>query len=462
MVIMQYIEYVPTVETRRAMGYCWVTCAYGHFLSFYLICSTLRLFCRSMPSSFKGIHGKIVYTLEAKLVRKWKLNCSAEEVLNFESKICLSQSHLMTRQVGATDKEVGVFSKGSVHMDASIDTAIYSPGDTVKIAMKVNNSSSKDMRPKFSIKQTVLYRAQASSKHGESEVCKLEGDVIEKKSEKNIICTLKIPPDLVLSIQNCEIITVEYQLKVYLDISFAFDPEIKFPLVIVPVGFRSNPDPGMQAYPPAAYGGPSNSDFPPPAVHFMPPPPGPGAYSHPPAFPAGYGAVPGPPVPSGYPVVYAAPPGAPAAPSGYPADYAAPAGPPAAPYPVGYPDVYPAYPPMPGAQPAMFLPAQPVAAGAPYCIPAAAAPPQNVSPYGAYSSSPVHHPPPPAVPPLAPAPFGPGPSAPPSFGDYTAAPTFNLPSFGPDMNTNFLDQQNGEPPSYVSIFPPPATDKPSN
>ncbi|KAG7264326.1 hypothetical protein CRUP_009948 [Coryphaenoides rupestris] len=95
----------------------------------YLSCSALCLFCRSMPSSFKGQHGKIVYKLEAKLARKWKLDRSAEEVLNFTSRSISNHSHLMARQVGATDKDVGVFSKGSVHMDASIDSSVYSPGN---------------------------------------------------------------------------------------------------------------------------------------------------------------------------------------------------------------------------------------------------------------------------------------------------------------------------------------------
>ncbi len=70
--------------------------------------------------------------------------------------------------------------------------------------------------------------------------------------------------------------------QVYLDISFAIDPEVKLPLVIVPssfaaLGVASGP------YPAGAVGGPSYSDFPPPAFPTgpYPLPSGPNAYGYP-------------------------------------------------------------------------------------------------------------------------------------------------------------------------------------
>ena len=82
------------------------------------------------------------------------------------------------------------------------------------VTVKVKNTSSKDMIPKFSLKQNVTFHAQGHRKYSGSEICKLVGEVIEKKSEKTITCALKIPPDTILSIQNCEILSVEYNFKV--------------------------------------------------------------------------------------------------------------------------------------------------------------------------------------------------------------------------------------------------------
>ncbi|XP_056448391.1 arrestin domain-containing protein 3-like [Gadus chalcogrammus] len=226
----------------------------------------------SLPSSFHGAHGSIVYRLEAKLSRSWRLDSNVKQEINFASKAI--SSLLMTRQVGQVDKDIGIFSKRSVHMEVFVESGVYAPGQTVAVIVKVKNTSSKDMTPKFSLNQYVKYCAQGFINFDCYEICKLVGEVIEKKSEKTVTCALKIPPDTILSIQNCEILSVEYNFKVYLDISFATDPEINFPLVIAPSSFMLNPGPGgmNQPYPPAAYGGPSNSDFPPPAACSQPAP----------------------------------------------------------------------------------------------------------------------------------------------------------------------------------------------
>ena len=116
----------------------------------------------------------------------------------------------------------------------------------------------------------------------------------------------------------------------YLDISFSVDPEVKLPLVIIPFGLATlQPGGAVGPYPAGAFGGPSKSDFPPPAVAMGPypagavgapsysdfPPPavamgpypagevGPPSYSSfpPPAFPAGSYGVPTAPGAYGYP-----------------------------------------------------------------------------------------------------------------------------------------------------------------
>ncbi|XP_071783581.2 arrestin domain-containing protein 3-like [Centroberyx gerrardi] len=363
----------------------------------------------SMPSSFRGSYGKIVYKLEAKMSRSWRMDRKEDKEIKFVSKSIPNLGQLMSRQVGSTDKEMGFFSKGQVHMDVIVDRRAYAPGETVACVAKVNNSSSKDMTPKFSLKQKMVYRAQGHTKYGENVICKMVGDCIIPKTEKTINCAIKIPADVFQTIQNCDIISVEYQLKVYLDISFASDPEVKFPLVIIPPDLSSVPQPGgaVGLYPPGAVGGASNSDFPPPAVSFGP---------H--AVPSG---------PSAY--------GYPAAP-GYPSQ----------------PPTYPANPPLYAGPPAMYS-AQPPFMGGGYNNPLPQQASPYASPFSSSSSSPVHHPPP-----NAPA-FHPPPTAPPMFGPSPTAPTYNLPPAAEMMNTNFLSQPGEEPPSYMSLFPPPATEK---
>ncbi|KAM6964839.1 uncharacterized protein FYW47_007165 [Aplochiton taeniatus] len=122
-----------------------------------------------MPPSFKGVYGKIVYMLEAKISRSWRMDRTVERELNFVSL-------------------AGVPNLASLMV-----------------------------------------------------------------TQQTVNSALKIPPDLCPSIQNCDIIFVEYELKVYLDISFATDPTVTFPLFIVPESCIS----GL-----LHSGAPSHSDFP--------------------------------------------------------------------------------------------------------------------------------------------------------------------------------------------------------
>ncbi|XP_034398070.1 arrestin domain-containing protein 3-like isoform X2 [Cyclopterus lumpus] len=368
---------------------------------------------RSMPSSFKGMYGKIVYKLEVKLSRSWRMDRTVEKDICFVSKSYPNLHSLMSRQVGSTKKEMGLFSKGHVQMDVIVDKSAYAPGETLAIVAKINNSSSSEMIPKFSLIQNVVYRANSSTKHVSSVIHKVVDNGIKSQTQKDVRCAIQIPRVQMPTIQNCDIISVEYHLKAYLDISFAFDPEITFPVVIIPPDLVPGRQPGGAEgpYPAGAAGGPSNSDFLPPAVSIDPYPVSPhsGSYGYPGA--QRYSAP--PPAYQNNSLAYAGPPG-----------------------------VYPA---------------QPAHINRGYNNPV----PQLDSPYGypfsSSSTSSVLHPPPsaPTFPPPPPAPS----TSPPPFSISPTAPTYNELSFAPMMNTDFLCQSDEAPPEYSLLFPSSATDK---
>lgn len=379
----------------------------------------------NMPSSFRGSHGKVVYKLEAKLSRSWRMDCTDEQEIRFCSKSFPNIDQLMFPQTGSTNKEVGVFSKGTVQMDATVDRTGYAPGDTVCINAKISNSSSKDVTPKFSLIRDVVYRANGSTKYEKNVIHKEVGGLVQPKSHNEVRSVFKIPSNASLTIHNCDILSVEYRIKAYLDISFSFDPEVVFPVVVFFGGLSSNTAPSVSVSPCAAggaIGGPSYSDFPPPVLPYNTSP-------H-----AGTSM---------------------------------------------YPATSPQYP----ASPALYAgaglyPAPPAHFSGAFHNPV----PQHPSPYGSpfssSSSSPVFHPPPSASPTLRPpSPNPPQPqiSAPPPMYDtlapvglnntipsppnYPSAPL--MPTFSsnisvpsaPLMAENFLSQTDDQPPSYEILFP---------
>uniref|UniRef100_A0A1A8BI04 Arrestin C-terminal-like domain-containing protein n=1 Tax=Nothobranchius kadleci TaxID=1051664 RepID=A0A1A8BI04_NOTKA len=214
----------------------------------------------NMPSSFKGAHGSIVYKLEAKISRKWRWSTTVEREINFLSKSIRHVCQIKCPQSGSVNKKLGVFSKKEVQMSASVNRDVCSPGDTLSAFAKICNSSSKSMRPKFSLQQRTVYRAGSSTNTTHNTLFKAVGDPIEPNSEITSTCQIEVPRTAIYSIDNCEILSVEYYVKVYLDISFAFDPEVVFPLHLSP---RSAASEDLGSDVPCA--GPSYSDFCPPA-----------------------------------------------------------------------------------------------------------------------------------------------------------------------------------------------------
>lgn len=391
---------------------------------------TINLPLGGLPSSFRGSHGKVVYKLEAKLCRSWRMDRTDEKEIYFSSKSFPNIDQLMFPQTGSTNKEVGVFSKGTVQMDATVDRRGYAPGDTVTINAKINNSSSKDVTPKFSLIQDVVYRANGSTKYEKNVIHKEVGGCVKPQTNIEVRRVFKIPPGAPLSIHNCDILSVEYRIKAYLDISFSFDPEVVFPLVLYIGGFSSTATPSVSVSPYAAggaIGGPSSSDFPPPASHYPPSP-------H-----------------SGAPM---------------------------------YPATSPQYPANPGLYAgagtgAALYPVPPGHFAGGYHNPAPLQPNPYGSPFSSSSSSPVLHPPPSVSPTSrrSPSPGPPPPtfpSAPPTYNtlepaglnntvpsppSYPSAPFMpTLPSemsvpSAPLVTDNFLSQSDDKPPSYEILFP---------
>uniref|UniRef100_A0A3Q3LUH6 Arrestin C-terminal-like domain-containing protein n=1 Tax=Mastacembelus armatus TaxID=205130 RepID=A0A3Q3LUH6_9TELE len=237
-----------------------------------------------MPSSFTGLHGKIVYMLEAKMSRSWRWPSKVQKHINFVSKF---HQQLHQVNVSGTLQEITQMETFFWKICSFINFMIVLIGDTLSVVAKICNSSSKKVRPKFSLQQKTVYRAEGSTNTSEKNLCKIVGDTIPSNSEETVSCQVKIPADSIYSLSNCEIISIEYYLKVYLDISFAIDPKVVFLLVIVPPSLATSQPLGP--YPAGAVGGPSYSDFPPPFFPFEPPvPAGPGAYGYPAPDPTQY------------------------------------------------------------------------------------------------------------------------------------------------------------------------------
>ncbi|XP_017551081.2 arrestin domain-containing protein 3-like isoform X2 [Pygocentrus nattereri] len=230
----------------------------------------------NMPRSFKAYYGSVVYILEVRLGRSWKMDRTAKIEFNFVPRIDAGVN-FMSPQSAAIDKKMKLFTSGSASMRATIDRTGYMQGDVIRVSTSVENSSSRQLKLKYKLEQIQGFYAQNSSKHSYKTIFKLVGDPVPTGSKQIVNTDLKIPPNLELTVANSSIIKLEYILKVYLDVPYASDPEIKFPVTILPVGQLFGPQQSSPSFqhndpypPPQAAFGPS----PPPQVAFGPSPPG--------------------------------------------------------------------------------------------------------------------------------------------------------------------------------------------
>uniref|UniRef100_A0A3B3BLJ4 Arrestin C-terminal-like domain-containing protein n=1 Tax=Oryzias melastigma TaxID=30732 RepID=A0A3B3BLJ4_ORYME len=152
----------------------------------------------SMPSSFRELDGNIVYKIEAKLCRSWRMDVTASKELPFISKFL---PNIQSPMVFKTSHPASTMFSCHSYI-------------VMELVLSVKNSSSKKVTPKLSFKKTVTFYAKGTSKSSTEEISRMVFDSIEQNDEKELKCVMKIPANQAPSIQNCDIIKLEYTLKV--------------------------------------------------------------------------------------------------------------------------------------------------------------------------------------------------------------------------------------------------------
>uniref|UniRef100_A0A8C4ZW68 Arrestin C-terminal-like domain-containing protein n=1 Tax=Gadus morhua TaxID=8049 RepID=A0A8C4ZW68_GADMO len=236
------------------------------------------MYIQYLPSSFKSFTGKIQYRVKAYLSRSMSRDTKANAPFTVISKI---------PQHSTKDQKLRLFNSGKVTMDVHINKMAFcqgkGPSDNLCLITNddlMNNSSSRDIKPKYCLYLKTSFFANGKKKVKTKDLVKEVGEPIPHSAGQNVIRVITAPATAEVSILNCSIIKHEYRLKVYLDVKYQFDPEVDFPIVILP----ATASPGLGQ--PPAYGGygfeafgnpsPTSAAYEPSAP---PPPPSYGTYS---------------------------------------------------------------------------------------------------------------------------------------------------------------------------------------
>lgn len=194
-----------------------------------------------LPSSFTGKYGKVKYTLEAVLSRSMKTDSKAKIPFTLINRDNLyNDPTLKTPQQSIVDKKMKVFTSGEVTMDVNIPQTGFCQDEGIKVMASIQNRSSREIKPKYCLYQKNSYFAKGKRKVETKDILKEVGEAIPSLAGQTVTRIISIPPTTSMSILNCKILRAEFRLRVYLDVKYATDPEVKFNIVILPTLERSD------------------------------------------------------------------------------------------------------------------------------------------------------------------------------------------------------------------------------
>ncbi|XP_070819949.1 arrestin domain-containing protein 3-like [Chaetodon trifascialis] len=195
---------------------------------------TFQIPAEDLPSSFKSSSGKIVYKVEAILKRSLKVDSKAKAHFTLVHNGTIhSDLMLKAPQYGNTEKKMKLFSSGAVALDVNIERTGYHQGEGIKVVAYIQNSSSRDIKPKYHLYEKRSYFAKGRRKTRTTDILKEVGDAVPPSAGQAVTRIITIPPATHASILNCKILKREHRLRVSLDVKYASDPEIKLPIVIL-------------------------------------------------------------------------------------------------------------------------------------------------------------------------------------------------------------------------------------
>ncbi|KAH0508403.1 Arrestin domain-containing protein 2 [Microtus ochrogaster] len=209
----------------------------------------------SLVTSFEGKHGSVRYSIKATLHRPWVPKRRARKVFTVIETVDINTPALLVRgcPVGGKEPQAGAREKvarswycnhGLVTLSAKIDRKGYTPGEVIPIFAEIDNSSTRPVQTRAALVQTQTFMARGARKQKHTVVASVDGEPVGPG--RRVLWpgrALRIPP-VGPSILHCCVLSVDYSLKVCVDIPGSSKLLLELPLVIGtvplhPLGSRS-------------------------------------------------------------------------------------------------------------------------------------------------------------------------------------------------------------------------------
>ncbi|XP_061116983.1 arrestin domain-containing protein 3-like isoform X3 [Conger conger] len=173
----------------------------------------------NFPSSFQGAHGKVTYAFVVEIHRPWHFAQKYRMELKFVSQFDANNPQLLAPLSASKSKELCCLccASGPVSMDVHLERNVYFPGEIILINAEFENSSSRTIIPRATLIQTQKFYTtnRSESTTVTKELVWVDGwRVMPHRSGVWEDERLQIPANAPPTISNCQILELEYSLRV--------------------------------------------------------------------------------------------------------------------------------------------------------------------------------------------------------------------------------------------------------
>lgn len=202
------------------------------------------------PSTFRGVHGKILYTLTVGIHRPWHMVKDFVTELHFVNRINTNQPVLRAPLSGSNNMTLCCLwcASGPIIVTASVEKKAFVPGETVKIICEFSNASSRTATPKVILQQKQVFytHSRAQRRMIVKNLASVTGQPVSAHTtDVRTEIMLTIPSSAYLTISNCSIIEVDYLIEVKLSVTAASDLAVLIPIILCDTPVNANPPPYM-------------------------------------------------------------------------------------------------------------------------------------------------------------------------------------------------------------------------
>ncbi|XP_042280257.1 thioredoxin-interacting protein-like [Thunnus thynnus] len=192
-----------------------------------------------LVSSYKGKFGYIRYYVRAELDRPSQHALHCEREFEVEEPLDVNRPELLAPAASSKQKKVTCMfiPDGQVSISAKIDRKGFCEGEDININAKFENTCSRIVVPKAAIIAKHTYLADGHTKVLNQKLAAVRGNhIISGMCDMWQGKTIRVPR-LKPSLMGCDIIKVDYALKIYLHIPGSEKLVLELPLVIGTIPF---------------------------------------------------------------------------------------------------------------------------------------------------------------------------------------------------------------------------------